>query len=176
VNLRTPIALPALHRLAHKNLDPDEGTAAALGPAVFLGTVPTDDVEAWSYRTAQTRALPPSADGAGLSSATLAWPIRKQNPHRSFKDVVLLGRASSNDIVVRHRQVSKLHARLRVVDGDVLVMDANSANGTFVNGNDIKGTEITLKDGDAVIFGAVALTFLRRATLWRVLSAQKELR
>jgi pSer/pThr/pTyr-binding forkhead associated (FHA) protein len=46
-----------------------------------------------------------------------------------------IGRATSNDIVISDQTVSRQHAQLMIDDnGQVTLVDLNSANGTFVNG------------------------------------------
>ena len=72
-----------------------------------------------------------------------------------------LGRDAQRDIVLHDDRASRLHARL-VPDGDrVLIVDANSSNGTFVNGALIDERQITAGDiiqvgGNSIVFGSAA--------------------
>lgn len=50
---------------------------------------------------------------------------------------IQIGRSRENDIVYDNRYVSKFHASLRYRNGQWLVKDHNSVNGTFVNGKRI---------------------------------------
>jgi hypothetical protein len=70
-----------------------------------------------------------------------------------------IGRSASNTIVLTDVMVSRHHAELIVLDnGQVILRDLGSSNGTFVNGNKIK--ECNLKPGDIV---KCATTFLKWA-------------
>jgi pSer/pThr/pTyr-binding forkhead associated (FHA) protein len=71
-----------------------------------------------------------------------------------------VGRESSSDLVLDwDDQVSRLHARFeRLGDGWEVVDDGLSRNGTFVNGERLRGRRL-LNDGDTVRFGMTAVTF-----------------
>jgi adenylate cyclase len=73
---------------------------------------------------------------------------------------VSVGRAESNDLVLRHPSVSRHHARVTVLPGDtVLLNDLGSLNGTFVNGTQIQ--EHRLSDQDRVGVGMYELKYER---------------
>jgi len=64
-----------------------------------------------------------------------------------------IGRNASNDIILNDKMVSRRHAQLIVLDnGQVIIKDLGSSNGTFVNGN--KVVEWSLKPGDIVKCGS----------------------
>jgi len=66
------------------------------------------------------------------------------------KPTMLIGRGNDCDIVVNDRQVSRHHAQI-VRDGDgYKLVDLNSKNGTFLNGQQLVGETHVLKDGDQV--------------------------
>jgi pSer/pThr/pTyr-binding forkhead associated (FHA) protein len=44
---------------------------------------------------------------------------------------ILVGRTPDNDLVITHATISRKHARLRIVAGQVIVEDLGSTNGTF---------------------------------------------
>ena len=60
-----------------------------------------------------------------------------------------IGRQEDCGLVIPERQVSRRHARVRQ-DGDLYVLeDMGSKNGTFVNGQELRGTYV-LQDGDEI--------------------------
>lgn len=63
-----------------------------------------------------------------------------------------IGRNVTNDIVLNDKMISRQHAQLIILDnGQVIIKDLGSSNGTFVNGNKI--IECNLKAGDIVKCG-----------------------
>jgi hypothetical protein len=66
------------------------------------------------------------------------------------QDVMTIGRGDDCDISIPLRQVSRCHARIeRCADGYVL-HDLGSKNGTFVNGEEVRGDPHLLRDGDEI--------------------------
>lgn len=63
--------------------------------------------------------------------------------HKYFfdKDVLSIGRAKDNDIVIENLSVSRNHARIRRVDNKFILTDLNSANGTYVNNVRVSKTD-----------------------------------
>ena len=60
-----------------------------------------------------------------------------------------IGRQEDCGLVIPDRQVSRRHACIRQ-DGDLYVLeDLDSKNGTFVNGQELRGTHV-LQDGDEI--------------------------
>lgn len=72
-----------------------------------------------------------------------------------------IGRDPACDIVLRSPKASALHAELTVLNnGDILLEDKNSTNGTFVMNRPIKpGTQVSVKRGDAIRFADVELVW-----------------
>jgi len=64
-----------------------------------------------------------------------------------------LGRAPSNDLVLPHADVSGHHAMLYVEAGAVWLRDLGSSNGTFVNGERVRGAMV-VRVGDRIRLGA----------------------
>lgn len=73
------------------------------------------------------------------------------------RDPVVIGRLSTNDVVLSDSNVSRRHAELRRVGSDWVVRDLGSTNGTVVNGRTVR--EHTLSDGDRLAFGTSELRF-----------------
>lgn len=80
----------------------------------------------------------------------------RRGQRESFdKSLVAIGRHPLSDLRFdpdADRDVSSKHAELRTVNGRCVVVDMNSTNGTFVNGERIAG-ERELRQGDVVSFG-----------------------
>jgi len=68
-----------------------------------------------------------------------------------------LGRASSNDIVIPDPCISSKHCVFETKKDGVWIRDLNSANGTFVNGQQV--TECLLRCGDVIRCGTSILKF-----------------
>lgn len=64
---------------------------------------------------------------------------------------ITIGRAPDNSITIDNLAVSNHHAQIEVEQGQLVVQDLNSLNGTFVNSQRVKRG--TLKDGDVVLVG-----------------------
>jgi len=68
-------------------------------------------------------------------------------------DLITIGRASDNMIVIRDPSVSSHHAQLQLVGETYQLKDLDSTNGMQVN--DISTTETALRFDDRIRFGAV---------------------
>jgi pSer/pThr/pTyr-binding forkhead associated (FHA) protein len=77
--------------------------------------------------------------------------------HELVGDVIMIGRAALNHIVIDNPSVSAQHAILARVADSYRLKDLNSTNGTLVNGVSI--TDAELKDGDKIRFGSVVAVF-----------------
>jgi hypothetical protein len=67
-------------------------------------------------------------------------------------EVRTLGRGSEADITLSDTLVSRLHCRIRVEGGACYVRDMGSSNGTWINGERIRG-EVRLADDDVLSLG-----------------------
>jgi hypothetical protein len=73
------------------------------------------------------------------------------------------GRGTDNDLCLNDPSVSKVHASVMMNrEGTLLLADAGSTNGTFINGRRIAyGEARQIEDGDVVGFGDVEVRFRR---------------
>ena len=71
--------------------------------------------------------------------------------------VTLLGRGTDCDLRMVDAGVSRHHAELRVEDGQVVLVDLGSTNGTFVNGQPMR--RVVLTDGTNVTLGRTTMVF-----------------
>ena len=79
--------------------------------------------------------------------------------HQLSSDVITIGRASLNHIVIDQPTVSAQHALLARFGDSYRLEDLNSTNGTQINGVRVNVAEV--KDGDKIRFGSVVAVFLR---------------
>lgn len=115
--------------------------------------------------------------GGGGGGAAERFLLRVEKTARNtWARRISVGRATNNDLVIRHESVSKLHAHfmVRATDaGEILVIaDAGSANGTHVNGRALaEGDDraVTVVPGDRVRFGDVEAMLLDAAGLYHAL-------
>jgi pSer/pThr/pTyr-binding forkhead associated (FHA) protein len=77
--------------------------------------------------------------------------------HDLMGDVIRIGRALSNDIVIDDPTVSAQHALMTKSPGGCRLKDVGSTNGTQINGISI--TDAELKDGAEIRFGYVTGVF-----------------
>ena len=79
------------------------------------------------------------------------FPLKK---NREFT----IGRGSEHDMVLDEDMVSRAHARISTFDGQVVVEDLGSTNGTLVNGTRVK--QHVLNPGDQILVGNSLLEFI----------------
>src|SRR3954467_6922127 len=79
---------------------------------------------------------------------------------RLFRDLpipVTIGREEGNGLRLNDERVSRFHAKVQMEDGDVILTDLDSTNGTRVNGTAIQIRR--LRPGDQVAIGRSMLLF-----------------
>ena len=73
------------------------------------------------------------------------------------KDRTTLGRRPYNDIVIDNLAVSGEHAVIQIADGEAVLEDLNSTNGTYINGKAIK--KQPLQNNDSIEIGKYKIRF-----------------
>ncbi|HWA75364.1 MAG TPA: GGDEF domain-containing protein [Polyangiaceae bacterium] len=116
-------------------LDPDEDESTALISLESIGRLPR--------REPKDRHLLVRVKGQGLGHVT-----------RLNSAPCVVGRAPDCGLYVGDDGVSRRHAMLVPLDDSYLLVDTESANGTFVGGQRVE--RHVLKDGDWIQFGAAA--------------------
>jgi hypothetical protein len=110
-------------------------------------------------RVARPEAAP--ARKAPTANATLyvQQGPRAGSDYRLNLGSTTLGRGRDNDIWIDHPEVSGDHAMIREEDGRFTLYDRGSTNGTYLNGEMLRGPA-SLEDGDQISLGqVVTLTF-----------------
>jgi len=64
----------------------------------------------------------------------------------STAKTIRIGRAPDNDIIINDSYISAHHAEIRVENGNMVIYDLGSLNGTYVNGKRIQSSNITFSD------------------------------
>ncbi|HEY4370241.1 MAG TPA: FHA domain-containing protein [Steroidobacteraceae bacterium] len=75
--------------------------------------------------------------------------------------LITIGRTSENDVCIPSKLVSRHHARLLVGASGVVIEDAGSTNGCFVNGQQVQQHQ--LHEGDVLEFGDLRYRLCTRA-------------
>ena len=105
-------------------------------------------------------AAPASRPGQAGPLATL---VARGDPFKGQRfpikvPVVNVGRADYNDVVLPHDSVSTVHAKLQRREGVWMVVDLDSTNGTFVDGERVSG-EAPITPGALIRFGGIGMMF-----------------
>src|SRR5215217_6630768 len=93
---------------------------------------------------------PAAARVAQAATVAHSYPLDPNDPQ------ITIGREGS-DIVLENPQVSRQHAVIERANGQHILRDVGSANGTFINGQRI--TQHTLVRGDVIQIGAFKLVY-----------------
>jgi len=151
----------------------------------LLGQLPAEDEDDWSFATdVQVFDDVPgrrSSKQATSGGERLLWKVEKTD-RNAWKRRVSVGRATNNDIIIRHHSISKLHAhflfgtlvKLRHLSpsADLLLADVGSANGTSIDGRRLEPDETDpVYTGNRLVFGDVSCELLDAKALYKKLRA-----
>lgn len=83
-----------------------------------------------------------------------------QHTHDLVDQTITFGRAPDNTLVIEDASVSSHHGTLTLQDGDYILRDIGSTNGSRLNGKDLAtDTDYHLQDGDFVRLGKVEASY-----------------
>jgi hypothetical protein len=108
------------------------------------------------------------AKGFRPESDYLVFPLRVPALAQSQAMTISLGRSEANDVVIPESTISAFHAFIQIdEDGNLLLQDMNSTNGSFVNGQRVpdqdSGEPVPLRSGDRVRLGSMDFTCMMAA-------------
>lgn len=103
---------------------------------------------------------PPRPGPAAPRSPVLTMQVDKNAPVPIRKDVFLIGRGSKCDYIIEHRSVSREHAVITRERNGWFIEDLNSANGTWLEGEQISKHRI--ENGDEIQISNLTLRFALR--------------
>jgi hypothetical protein len=151
-------------QLAARTLEPERLDAglADIGDAIDAALAEEPRVETPAPASDLTGEFPqldiratvaPAADAVPSVRRYLIGVDQVGQVHEVARYRVNIGRTQDNDLRIVDPTVSRLHAMLTLRGGDAMLVDANSRNGVFVNGIQVRYAK--LEDGDLVTFGTV---------------------
>ena len=139
----------------------------SLGFETFVGSSP--DLRSLTFPVARGSFTGADLHRRLLRTAFFAISLHKRRGATNvFTERISVGRARTNDIVLRHHSVSKFHAWFeRDEDDRFYVSDAKSTNATLLNGTDITGaSQVQVSPGDEIRFGNIVTLFCPAEILW----------
>ncbi|MBI5778164.1 MAG: FHA domain-containing protein [Planctomycetes bacterium] len=86
--------------------------------------------------------------------------LKDQGASQAFnitKDITTIGRSSKNDVVIRQGELSRFHCQIRKTGDDYVIVDLDSRNGIYFDGNRVK--EKKLVAGDEIQIGKASIIF-----------------
>jgi len=95
---------------------------------------------------------------SGALTIIVTGPDRSNATFKLEGSELTIGRAEGNDIVLRDSHVSRRHARLVARDGEYLLVDIVSTNGTYLNGRRVVSPTVVCAH-DSVHIGTYVLVF-----------------
>jgi hypothetical protein len=103
------------------------------------------------------------AEGLAHRAPLVPWGQLMADDGSAVLDIsinrTLIGRALDSDIRVANQEVSRHHAVIFREEGNSMISDLHTANGTFVNGVRIANGPVLVSAGDSIILGNLAFTF-----------------
>ena len=122
-------------------------------PAPILGVSRQGTV---AVKQATSASHSPTIISPILAEAVLISSIPGPEVYLSTIKVVQIGRQVGSDLVLNNTSISRRHAEISYANGQYVLRDLDSTNGTYVNGTrSIKGNPVVLKNADVLRFGTM---------------------
>lgn len=90
---------------------------------------------------------------------TVYFPEDSPTTHELIENKLTIGRLGDNDVQLDEGSVSSHHAEIVASNGNAVLRDLDSTNGTFRNGEQVTG-EVPIGEGDEIYFGNVRSVFM----------------
>ena len=118
----------------------------------------------------------PKDTAAAASHEASGWILQGihpsiQNKRYPIDGKVVMGRSKDCDLHFSFERLSRRHAQLKIIDGNLLIEDLDSSNGTFHNGKRIK--RATLNPGDSLALDKLEFTILGKKSVQDDSSTQR---
>jgi hypothetical protein len=143
--VKTPRARPVARTQAPQPAALQNHQAAAPAAAAPVPAPPT------------TGRKPPKGHGGRAARLVILEPRHRRGMTIALNGEITLGRDENCTISIRDDSyVSTLHLRIYDYDGQPMIEDLGSTNGTFHNGNKMRGTKL-LQPGDRIQVGTTVI-------------------
>jgi FHA domain len=147
----------------------------SLGFDTVVGTLPAS-LESFllAARIARAQFSGPELTRRLARTVHIAVPLHKRpGASNVFSERISVGRARTNDIVLRHHSVSKFQAWFEKDEDDrFLLAGGKATNPTLMNGIEVpRGSPVAVASGDEIRFGDVSAVFCEPGLLWDALMA-----
>lgn len=127
-------------------------------------TFDSHDFDSYAQQTPPPRAGAFAAGMTATAQATVPARLINLAANRAWAlsaSRMIIGRSTASDVVIEDLNASRSHAEMRCdAQGNWLICDLGSTNGTYVNGRRI--TTQPLHEGDRISIGTTDLTFTLR--------------
>ncbi|MCA1666131.1 MAG: FHA domain-containing protein [Thermomicrobia bacterium] len=153
-----------------QNVPLKPGDLVQLGQYMLLFSVETASVADPTRMQQETRIASGPSPAVAVAGATPGAVAPDSNDDEGGiaaslmvygKEMATIGRASENDLVLDHPQVSRRHAQVRWNGSQYVINDLNSTNGVYVNGERMR--EAVLPEGARVQIGPFRFLFVQGA-------------
>lgn len=110
--------------------------------------------------------VPEPPQSRPITGHPAVYPVRRVQ--QIITHGIIVGRASTSDIVIADRQVSKAHALFRGAGNDWDLSDLGSRNGTCVDDRRLvpRGDAVPVRSGAILSFGLRTFYFLDAGSCW----------
>ncbi|OGV56338.1 MAG: hypothetical protein A2X49_07195 [Lentisphaerae bacterium GWF2_52_8] len=116
---------------------------------------------------ATTRHERPGAEESGITRAIYLLK-KKLYSNESDLNLITIGRAGNNDIVIADYVISKAHAQIVIFRGMYFIVDLGSTNGTKVNQQLIQPKlKVQLQVNSTIAFGRICFVFAHPLQVYR---------